>query len=146
MREFIVIINNMKKYLMVFLLTLVILVSGCFGNEAEAGLLQGKVLITPTSSVEQSDTGSTLSCGFYDIRKILIYDESGEELLFTVDIDCNANEQYARYQIELEPGVYRVDINSIGIDYSDDVPKTVEVISGTTTRLDIIIDTGIRWY
>jgi hypothetical protein len=146
MREFIVIINNMKKYLMVFLLTLVILFSGCFGNEAEAGLLQGNVLITPTSSVEQSDTGSTLSCGFYDIRKILIYDESGEELLFTVDIDCNANEQYARYQIELEPGVYRVDINSIGIDYSDDVPKTVEVISGTTTILDIIIDTGIRWY
>lgn len=136
----------MKKYLIVIMLTLVMLVSGCFSAEAESGLLHGKVLITPTSSVEQSDTGSSLSCNFYDIRKILIYDESGEKLLHTVDIECNTEEQYARYSVELEPGVYTVDINNIGVDFSDDVPKTIEIISGVTTRLDIVIDTGIRWY
>ena len=76
----------------------------------------------------------------------MIYDKSGEELIYTVDIECNADEQYARYRVELKPGVYMVDINHIGIDYSSDVPKIIEVISGVTTRLDINIDTGIRWY
>ena len=130
----------MNKYILPTLLILVSLLIGCFNSDAEKGFLQGKVLITPTSSV------GTLACSFYDIRKIMIYDKSGEDLIYTVDIECNADEQYARYRVELEPGLYMVDINYISIDYSSDVPKIVEIISGVTKRLDINIDTGIRWY
>ena len=136
----------MKKCLIFIVITLGIFASGCFSSDVEKGLLQGRVLVTPTSSVEQPGTEGTLVCSFYDIRKIVIYDESGEELIYTVDIECNADEQYARYRVELEPGVYMIDINRIGVDHSRDVPKIIEIISGFTTRLDITIDTGIRWY
>jgi hypothetical protein len=60
-------------------------------------------------------------------------------LLKTVDIDCDG-----RYRVELEPGVYRVDINRIGVDFSSDVPEQVEITAGLTFKLDIDIDTGIR--
>jgi len=74
----------------------------------------------------------------------MIYDKSGTRLLMQVDIDCNAEENYTRYRVELEPGIYTVDINRIGIDSSYDVPKQVEIKSGITFKLDIEIDTGIR--
>ena len=48
--------------------------------------------------------------------------------------------------MELEPGIYMIDINQIGVDYSSDVPKIIEIIPGATTKLDITIYTGIRWY
>jgi len=64
--------------------------------------------------------------------------------MYTVDIECNSDEQYARYRVALEPGVYMVDINHTGVDSSGDVPATVEISSGTTFKLDIDIDTGIR--
>ena len=136
----------MNKYILPILLALGLLTGGCLNSDTEKGLLQGKVLVTPTSSVEQPDTGANLVCSFYSIRKIMIYDESGEELIYSVDIECNADEQYARYMVELEPGIYMVDINHVGVDFSGDVPKIIEIISGVTTRLDITIDTGIRWY
>jgi hypothetical protein len=46
--------------------------------------------------------------------------------------------------VELDPGVYRVDINRIGVDSSSDVPEQVEIVAGLTFKLDIDIDTGIR--
>ena len=120
-----------------------LLLSGCSGS-GEVGLLHGKVNIGPVSPVEQPGQNTTLRCDVYDIRKIMIYDKDGEKLLMQVDIDCNAEENYARYRVELAPGVYVIDINHIGIDYSDEVPKQVVISSGITTRLDIDIDTGIR--
>ena len=69
----------------------------------------------------------------------MIYDKSGTNLIQQVDID---NE--GRYIARLKPGTYTVDINHLGIDYSDEVPKQVEIQSGITIRLDIDIDTGIR--
>ena len=74
----------------------------------------------------------------------MIYNKIGTKLLMQVDIECNAEENYTRYRAELEPGIYTVDINHIGVDYSDDVPKQVEIQSGITYKLDIKIDTGIR--
>ena len=102
------------------------------------------MLIGPVTPVEQPGQDTTLRCDFYDARKIMIYDESGNRLLMQVDIECNADENYARYRVELEPGIYTVDTNRLGIDYSDDVPRQVQIISGQTFKLDIDIDTGIR--
>ena len=119
------------------------LVTGC-SSTAEKGLLQGNVLIGPVTPVEQPGQDTTLRCDVYDARKIMIYDESGSSLLMQVDIDCNPDENYARYRVELEPGIYTVDTNRVGIDNSDDVPRQVQIISGQTFKLDIDIDTGIR--
>ena len=130
----------------ILLLTIIILVGltiGCSG-EVEKGLLQGNVLIGPITPVEQPGQELTLRCDVYALRKIMIYDKSGEKLIKQVDIDCDEEEQITRYRVELEPGTYTVDINRIGIDYSDDVPKQVEIQSGLTFKLDIEIDTGIR--
>jgi hypothetical protein len=117
--------------------------TGCSGTE-EKGLLQGNVLIGPITPVEQPAQDTVLRCDAYDARKIMIYDKSGTELVMQVDIECNVEENYTRYRVELEPGIYTIDINRIGIDYSDDVPKQVEINSGITFKLDIEIDTGIR--
>jgi len=69
----------------------------------------------------------------------MVYDKSGKNLIKQIDIDGEG-----RYVANLKPGIYIIDINHIGIDSSDDVPKQVEIQSGITIRLDIDIDTGIR--
>jgi hypothetical protein len=128
-----------------FLLIVVLglLLNGC-SHTAERGLLQGYVSIGPILPVEQPGQTTTLSCDVYDARKIMIYDKSGNRLLKQVDIECNSQENYARYRVEMEPGTYLIDINHIGVDYSKDVPKQIRIQSGITVRLDLDIDTGIR--
>ena len=69
----------------------------------------------------------------------MVYDRSGRKLVQQVDIDCDG-----RYVVKLDPGIYNVDINRLGIDFSGDVPKEIEIDSGLTVRLEIDIDTGIR--
>lgn len=69
----------------------------------------------------------------------MVYDKSGKNLIKQIDIDGEG-----RYVANLKLGIYIIDINHIGIDSSDDVPKQVEIQSGITIRLDIDIDTGIR--
>jgi hypothetical protein len=120
-----------------------LLLVGCSGMEGE-GILQGKVSIGPLSPVEQLGQITTIRCNAYDARKIMVYDESGEKLLKQVDIICDIEENTATYKIALEPGVYTVDINHIGIDRSGDIPKQIEITDGETVNLDIDIDTGIR--
>ena len=132
-----------RNILVTVIIILGLFAIGCSGTN-EKGLLQGNVLIGPITPVEQPGQDTTLRCDVYDARKIMIYDKSGTRLLMQVDIDCNAEENYTRYRVELEPGIYTVDINRIGIDSSDDVPKQVEIKSGITFKLDIEIDTGIR--
>jgi hypothetical protein len=129
--------------LFIVIIVLGLLVIGC-SSDTERGLLHGKVKISPISPVEQPNQDATLRCDVYNARKIMIYDKSGNNLLKQVDIECNAEENYVRYRVELKPGIYTVDINRIGIDSSSDVPKQIEIQSGITVRLDIDIDTGIR--
>jgi len=131
------------KALLLIVIISGLLFSGC-GGSAKMGLLQGKVSIGPIYPVEQPGQTTTIRCDVYDSRKIIIYDKSGTKLLKQVDIECNVEENYARYRVELEPGIYTVDINHIGIDHCKSLPKQVEIRSGITIRLDVDIDTGIR--
>ncbi len=130
-------------FLFVIIATLGLGLAACSGT-TEKGLLQGTVNIGPISPVEQPGTNISIPCDAYEARKIIIYDKSGKNLIQQVDIECNTEENYARYRIELKPGKYTVDINHLGIDFSKDVPEQVEIKAGITTRLDIDIDTGIR--
>ena len=128
--------------IIIVILSLIItglLSTGCPGGAVEMGLLQGRVTIGPLSPVENPDERPPVPCEVYEARKIMVYDKNGRNLLQQVDIDCDS-----RYRVELEPGIYTIDINHIGIDSSADVPKQVEIMAGITFRLDIDIDTGIR--
>jgi hypothetical protein len=48
------------------------------------------------------------------------------------------------YRVALPPGSYRVELQRRGIDISKDLPQTVTISTGQTTRLDMSIYTGIR--
>ena len=113
-------------------------------NADEPGLVQGKVFVGPVSPVEQPGQTITLPCDAYEPRKILVFNRDSSKLISKVDIECNSEENYARYRVELPPGIYTIDINHIGIDHSQDVPAQITVEAGITYRLDINIDTGIR--
>ncbi len=125
------------------LLAALIVFGGC-SNAPEEGLLQGIVSVGPLTPVITPGQDTTINCQAYSLRKIMVYDESGQNLIKQVDIDCSQEENFARYQVKLEPGTYTIDINHLGVDFSKDVPEKVEIQSGLTTRLDIDIDTGIR--
>jgi len=56
---------------------------------------------------------------------------------FDLQPDCT-------FRVALLPGTYRVELQRRSIDNSKDLPQTVSIAAGQTTRLDLSIDTGIR--
>ena len=102
------------------------------------GFLEGNVMIGPICPVQREGVPCIIPPGVYETRKIVISDEI-RNIVDVVDIDGQG-----RYRVVLEPGFYTIDINKIGIDRSDNVPKEVEIRDGEVTIFDINIDTGIR--
>jgi len=98
-----------------------------YSKTFEKGLLHGKVNIGPISPVEQPGQTPTLLCEVYDARKIMIFEKSGNNLLKQLDINCNTDENHTRYRVELEPDIYIIDINRLGVYSSSDVPKQIEI-------------------
>ena len=128
-----------KRLLIITLATIAIFMLGCSNVTQEPGVLEGKVTIGPLVPVERPGMEYEIPCEVYEARKIVVYDKNHKKLVKQVDIDCNGI-----YRAELEPGLYVVDINRIGIDHSSEVPAEVEIKPLETVRLDIDIDTGIR--
>lgn len=129
----------MKRLLVLVTIAIIAicLFAGC-ASQKGTGILQGYVTIGPLSPVETSGVTPPVPSEVYAARKIMVYDKNGVKLIKQVDIIDS------RYYVKLEPGIYTVDINHIGVDSSSDVPKQVEIKEGITFRLDIDIDTGIR--
>jgi len=107
--------------------------------EENLGILQGLVTIGPTTLVEKPGEKPPIPPEIYKARKILVYDKSGKDLVQQVDIDSAG-----RYVAHLKLGTYTIDVNHVGMDSSDNIPKQVEIQSWITIRLDINVDTGIR--
>jgi hypothetical protein len=128
-----------KKLLIITLATIALFMLGCSYVHQEPGVIEGKVTIGPLVPVERPGVEYEIPCEVYEARKIMVYDENRKKLVKQVDIDCNG-----MYRAELEPGLYRIDINRIGIDHSSEVPTEVEIKPRETIQLDIDIDTGIR--
>ena len=116
-----------------------LLALGCNNEILERGAIEGKVTIGPLGPVERPGVKYEIPCEVYEARKIMVYDKNHKKLIKQVDIDCNGI-----YHAELEPGLYMIDINRIGIDHSSEVPTEIEIKSHETVKLDIDIDTGIR--
>jgi hypothetical protein len=118
------------------------LLAACGGGGAQEppGVLEGHVTVGPLNPVEvEGEPPKPPPPEVYAERKIVVSDESGQREVARVDIDGQGN-----YRVELPPGVYRVDINHLGIDFSKGLPAQVDIRSGQTARLDVDIDTGIR--
>ncbi len=104
------------------------------------GYLEGRATIGPLQPVERvgvpSPTPPPAAC---TSRGLVVYSAtSGAEVArFAFQPDC-------RYSVSLPVGNYRVELDRRGIDTSRDLPRTVAVVAGQTTRLDLSIDTGIR--
>jgi len=67
----------------------------------------------------------------------MIYDADRVKLIKQVDIDSLGD-----YKVELPAGTYTIDINYVGNDYSDDVPRTLRIEPGIHIMCDIFIDMG----
>jgi len=104
------------------------------------GTLEGHVTIGPlVPVVREGEPEPTPAPEVYAGRQIVIYAQDGRTEITRVQIDAKGN-----YRVTLPVGTYVVDINHVGIDHGIDLPKTVEIVSGQVTRLDVEIDTGIR--
>jgi len=102
------------------------------------GRLAGIVTIGPFCPVTTTQPCPTPASAYLE-RKVLVYNEAGSQLLFTVDIDTQG-----AYLISLQAGKYLVDVKKVGLDRSADVPKVVTIEKNLTTAVNIAIDTGIR--
>jgi hypothetical protein len=120
-----------------FLLTL----AACSAAADAHGVLEGHVTIGPLAGDIASDgKAAPIPPEVYAARKIVVRSADGESEVARVDIDPASG----RYRVPLAPGTYVIDINRIGIDSANGLPKTISVASGATATLDIAIDTGIR--
>ena len=128
-----------SRALIVTLMVVVLVITGCSPETAQPGKLAGEVTIGPIVPVERPGTQYEVPCEVYQARQVMVYDQDHAELIRQVDIDCAG-----LYQVDLAPGFYVIDINHAGIDTSSEVPHEVVIKSGETTQLDIDIDTGIR--
>ena len=117
-----------------------LLLASCTPPPRETGVLQGHVTIGPLVPVVQEGVPEpTPAPEVYASRQMVIHAEDGQTEVTRVQIDGKGN-----YRVELPVGTYVVDINHAGIDMAKELPKTVEIAAGETTRLDVEIDTGIR--
>jgi hypothetical protein len=138
----------MKK-LLIISLTLFILagslwLASCQTSAPETALLQGAVTIGPIFPVETPGQTQPVPPEVFTSRKVMIYDESGNNLVREVaitQIDQTAN---GYYTARIAPGTYTIDINHLGIDRADNLPRKITVPAGETVTIDINIDTGIR--
>ena len=122
------------------LLALTFVIISCAPGPQETGTLEGHVTIGPlVPVVREGEPEPTPAPEVYASRQIVIYAQDGRTEITRVQIDAKGN-----YRVTLPVGTYVVDINRIGIDRGIDLPKTVEIVSGQVTRLDVEIDTGIR--
>ena len=120
---------------------LVLLLSvACAIVPQETGILGGHVTVGPSLPASREGVVEpTPDPRVYASREIVIYAENGRREVARAQIDAAGN-----YHVALPAGTYLVDINHVGVDQGIDLPQAAEVVSGQATRLDIVIDTGVR--
>ena len=129
----------MKTAALLFGVIACLLFAACSDEVLQAGTLEGQVTIGPIQPVVRPGEDPAVPPEVYAARKVMVYDKNGKKLIQEVSL---GHDGY--YSVELQPGIYTIDINRIGIDSSSDVPGQIEIISGETIKVDIDIDTGIR--
>lgn len=129
----------MRQTIALLLLAAALAVAGCSGYGSETGTLKGTVTIGPISPVQKEGVKEEVPPEVYAARKVMVYNASGNRLVEQVDLNDDGT-----YSVRLGTGTYTVDINRVGVDSRDDVPRKIEIRAEGTVVLDIDIDTGIR--
>jgi hypothetical protein len=136
-----------QKTISAFILLMILaasfsLLSCAQGNSG--GILKGTVTVGPIFPVERPGENRPVSDGVFKARQIIIYNAGRTIELQKLPLQQIDSSNKATYSVQLQPGVYIVDINHSGIDRSGEVPARVEIKTGEMVTLDINIDTGIR--
>ena len=116
----------------------------CCPGGPENVLLQGAVTIGPISPVEKEGECPPVPAEVFQERKLIIYDESGENLVREVYFTQIGNGATGYYTAQIGPGTYVVDINHLGVDTAANLPVKITVTGDETVTIDVDIDTGIR--
>lgn len=128
----------MRVSTLVLLVTVLVLTAGCARNDT--GTLEGQVTIGPLVPVlQEGQPQPTPRPEDYGAREIVVLYGNGVGEVARASIDPQGF-----YRIMLLPGLYQIDINHAGTDRAKGYPKSITIVAGETTRLDIDIDTGIR--
>ena len=114
--------------------------ASCSPGPKEYGVLEGQVTIGPLVPVmREGEEAPTPAPEIYAAREIVVYKKNGKTEFTRLQLDSTG-----WYQGEMPVGTYVIDINRIGIDSAEDLPKEIVIKAEGTIRLDIEIDTGIR--
>jgi len=138
----------MKNWRRIFLIAGIIagglFVISCQPGGAETVLLQGAVTIGPISPVEGPGVDPIVPPEAFSSRYIIIYDESGKNLVREVYFTQIGNGVTGYYTAQIAPGTYVIDINHLGMDRAANLPVKITVSADETVTIDVHIDTGIR--
>lgn len=133
-----------KILLIILLLAGGLLFLSCQQSQSQTGLLQGGVTIGPIFPVERPGESRPVPPEVFSARKVMVYDESGKNLVQQVSIRQIGQTAAGYYCVQLAPATYTVDTNHLGIDRSGNVPQKITVAAGGSVVIDLNIDTGIR--
>ena len=128
--------TSIWKLLTVMLLA--VLIAGC--AREDTGVLEGQVTIGPmVPALPEGQPQPTPRPEDYAAREVVVLNGNGIGEVARVSIDATGH-----YRIMLLPGLYQIDINHAGTDRAEGFPRTISIVVGETTTLNIDIDTGIR--
>ena len=105
------------------------------------GVIEGKVWIGPLPGGAPEKLGLPYPAEIYQPRKIMVYDADHVKLVKQVDIT-----EKGYYSVELPAGNYTVDINYVGTDWSNDVPRKFTLQPGIHIDTDITFNIGPDLY
>jgi hypothetical protein len=96
--------------------------------------LEGNVIILPETAPGATPVLAYSAC------HVMVFETQSGQLAYVVSVNENGY-----YATEIRPGFYLVDIYRLGSEGSAlGMPKMVELKSGETLSVDIIIDTSAR--
>ncbi len=106
-------------------------------GEIGPGFIQGRIVAGPTCPVVRPDH----ICPPRAVpgRTIYLKDAPGTKVLQTLTTDADGS-----FLIRIMPGDYRLEVAPSGIQTDREGPHLVTVVSGQTTNVEILLDTGIR--
>jgi hypothetical protein len=104
-------------------------------------VLEGKVWIGPLPGGPPEKLGLPYPPEIYQPRKVMVYDADHIKLVKPVDIT-----EKGYYSVELPAGKYTVDINYVGTDWSNDVPRKLILQPGIHINADITFNIGPDLY
>jgi hypothetical protein len=131
----------MRSITYLFVILGIIFAAGCSSSAQASGTLAGHVDIGPLQPVERvGEPEPTPSPAVYAAWQIVVLSEDGKREIARAIIDSGGD-----YQVLLSVGTYKVTAKPTrGGGLGGQQIHIVEILKGSTTHLDVEIDTGIR--